>query len=38
ANHETIGMSEMYESKQGRDNGIDSVKENAPMAPIEDIT
>ena len=38
ANHETIGMSEMYESKQGRDNGIDSVKENAPAAPIEDIT
>ncbi len=37
-NHETIGMSEMYESNQGRENGIESVKENAPISPIEDTT
>ena len=37
-NHQTIGMSEMYESKQAREKGIESVKENAPISPIEDIT
>jgi len=38
ANLETIGMSEMYESEQNRENGIESVKENAPISPIEDTT
>jgi hypothetical protein len=37
-NGETIGKSEMYESKQGRDNGIESVKTNAPIASIVDLT
>ena len=35
-NNQVIGISEMYKSKQGRDNGIDSVKTNAPKAPVED--
>ena len=35
-NGEPIGRSEMYSSTQGRDNGIESVKTNAPDAPIED--
>jgi uncharacterized protein len=38
ANHQVIGTSEEYKSKQGRDNGIQSVKENAPDAPIIDLT
>jgi hypothetical protein len=33
-----LGMSEMYNSIQGRDNGIESVKTNAPDAPVEDLT
>ncbi|MFO7944266.1 MAG: YegP family protein [Anaerolineales bacterium] len=37
-NNEVIGRSETYMSKQGRDNGIKSVMENAPKAPIEDTT
>jgi uncharacterized protein YegP (UPF0339 family) len=38
-NHQIIGTSsEMYESKQGRDNGIESVKSNAPKANIVDLT
>jgi hypothetical protein len=37
-NNETIGVSEMYVSSQGRDNGIESVKVNAPSALIEDLT
>jgi uncharacterized protein YegP (UPF0339 family) len=32
-NGEIIGMSEMYRSRAGRDNGIESVKRNAPEAP-----
>lgn len=36
ANHQIIGTSEMYVSKQGRDNGIESVKTNAPLAEIEE--
>jgi len=35
-NGEVIGKSETYKSEQGRDNGIKSVKSNAPGAPIED--
>lgn len=37
-NNEIIGTSELYESSQGRDNGIKSVKENAPNASIVDLT
>lgn len=36
SNGQIIGSSEMYESASGRDNGIDSVKTNAPDAMIED--
>jgi uncharacterized protein YegP (UPF0339 family) len=35
-NGHVIGTSEMYESSSGRDSGIDSVKNNAPTASIED--
>lgn len=38
ANGEIIGTSELYERSFGRDNGIASVKSNAPDAEIEDIT
>lgn len=37
-NGQIIGTSEMYESVAGRDNGIESVKKNAPDASIEDLT
>jgi uncharacterized protein len=37
-NGQVIGMSEMYDSESGRSNGIDSVKNNAPGAFIEDET
>ena len=37
-NGQIIGTSEMYESASGRDNGIESVKTNAPGAEIEDLT
>lgn len=37
-NGEPIGKSEMYKTEQGRDNGIKSMKTNAPGAPIEDTT
>lgn len=33
-NGQVIGRSEMYESAAGRDNGIESVKNNAPDAPV----
>lgn len=33
-NGQVIGTSEMYESTSGRDNGIDSVKANAPGALV----
>ena len=36
ANHEVIGTSEMYESEAARENGIESVKANAPDADVED--
>ena len=38
ANGEPIGKSEMYSSEAARDNGIASVKENAPDAAVEDLT
>jgi len=37
-NGEIIGSSEMYTSIAGRDNGIESVKTNAPYASIEDLS
>lgn len=37
-NHEVIGTSEMYTTKQSRDNGIEAVKRDAPDATIEDLT
>ncbi|MFN8260540.1 MAG: YegP family protein [Chitinophagales bacterium] len=37
-NGQIIGTSELYESEAGRDNGIESVKSNAPDAPTEDTT
>ena len=37
-NRQVIGTSQMYESKSGRDKGIDSVKRNAPDAEVEDLT
>ena len=36
-NGQIIGTSEMYENASGRDNGIESVKTNAPSAEIEDL-
>lgn len=38
SNGEPIATSEMYASKQGAQNGIRSVKENAPEAEIRDLT
>ncbi len=34
ANGQIIGTSEMYETPGGRDNGIESVKSNAPGAEV----
>ena len=36
SNGQIIGSSEMYESASGRDNGIESVKTNAPNAETDD--
>lgn len=38
SNGQIIGSSQMYESETGRDNGIASVKENAPASPVVDET
>jgi uncharacterized protein YegP (UPF0339 family) len=35
-NGEPLGISEMYITVSGRDNGIEAVKRDAPNAPIED--
>jgi uncharacterized protein len=37
-NGQIIGNSEMYETEASRDNGIESVKKNAPDAEISDLT
>lgn len=37
-NGQIIGTSQMYESESSRDNGIASVKENAPGATIDNKT
>jgi uncharacterized protein YegP (UPF0339 family) len=36
ANSQVIGTSQSYSSVSGRDNGIESVKKNAPEAAIDD--
>lgn len=38
SNGQIIGTSEMYESVASRDNGIESVKKNAPDATVEDLS
>ena len=38
ANHEVIGQSEMYSSTAAMENGIRSVKDNAPLADTIDLT
>ena len=38
ANTQVVGVSQMYESAATRDNGIASVKTNAPDATVEDGT
>ncbi|KKO91507.1 MULTISPECIES: YegP family protein [Sphingobacterium] len=37
SNGQIIGSSEMYESASGMENGIESVKKNAPEATVEEI-
>ena len=37
-NGQVIGSSQMYEGESGRDNGIESVKRNAPDATVDDTT
>lgn len=37
-NHEVIGKSEMYTTTAGMENGIASVKTNAPDATLKDLT
>lgn len=37
-NGQIIGNSEMYETEASRDNGIESVKKNAPDAETSDLT
>lgn len=38
ANNETIGTSEMYNTQQARENGIQAVKRVGPTAPVVDQT
>lgn len=38
SNGQVIGTSQMYESEASRDNGIESVKSNAPDATVDDET
>lgn len=38
ANGETLGRSELYSSTAAMENGIASVKANAPTAPTKDLT
>ena len=38
SNGQVIGTSESYSSESARDNGIDSVKRNAPEAALDDQT
>ncbi|MDR2186885.1 MAG: YegP family protein [Azonexus sp.] len=38
ANNQVIGTSESYETAASRDNGIESVKKNAPAAEVVEAT
>ena len=38
ANHQVIGTSQTYTTVTARDGGIESVRTNAPKAPIHDLT
>jgi uncharacterized protein YegP (UPF0339 family) len=38
SNGQVIGISEIYESESSRENGIESVKKNAPEAEVSDLT
>jgi len=38
SNGQVIGTSQAYESEDGRENGIESVKTNAPGAAVDDQT
>jgi len=38
ANGQTVGRSEMYSSASAMENGIESVKTNAPSAVVDDLT
>lgn len=37
-NHQVIGTSQVYTTTEARENGIESVKTNAPKAPVEDLS
>jgi uncharacterized protein YegP (UPF0339 family) len=37
-NGKILGISQVFEDKVSRDNGIESVKSNAPIAPVEDLS
>lgn len=37
-NGQVIGTSELYETAASRDNGVESVKKNAPDAKVQDLT
>ena len=37
ANHQVIGSSQMYADASGMENGIESVKKNAPDADVEEV-
>lgn len=38
ANHQVIGTSQTYKTAESRNEGIESVKTNAPSAPVHDET
>ncbi len=38
SNGQVVGTSEVYTGTSGRDNGIESVKKNAPDAQVKDLT
>lgn len=38
ANGQIIGSSQMYASESGMENGIESVKKNAPEASVKEVT
>lgn len=38
SNGQVIGTSQSYKTESGRDNGVESVKKNAPTAAMSDLT